>query len=72
MAAFNFESATLKLNFETGVDEQGKPVLTSKTYRNVRPNLEASKLASVAQAISSLTKYPLYDVQRSVTESIEM
>lgn len=72
MAALNFESATLKLSYETGVDELGKPVITSKSYRNVRQNLEAAQLASVVQAISGLSSFPLHDAQQNETQSIEM
>ncbi|MFP3917309.1 DUF1659 domain-containing protein [Lysinibacillus telephonicus] len=72
MAALNFESATLKLSYETGVDKLGKTVLTSKTYRNVRPDLDASQLASVVQAISGLSSYPLHEAQQNQTQSIEM
>lgn len=72
MAALNFESATLKLSYVTGVNELGKTVLTSKTYRNVRPNLNASQLASVVQTISSLSSYPLHEAQQNETQSIEL
>lgn len=70
MASYNFEEATLKITFETGLDENGKPVVTSKTYRNVRSNVEAEKIASVALAIASLSKYPLHAANKTETESI--
>ncbi|KGR90330.1 hypothetical protein CD30_12230 [Ureibacillus massiliensis 4400831 = CIP 108448 = CCUG 49529] len=71
MAAYNFEEASLKLLFETGLDELGMPVLTSKTIRNVRDDVEVEKLATVSQAIASLSKYPLNQAKKSETEVIE-
>ncbi|KGR77774.1 DUF1659 domain-containing protein [Ureibacillus manganicus] len=71
MATYNFEEANLKLLFETGLDEFGKPLVTTKTYRNVRNNVEVEKIASVAQAIASLSKYPLHQAKKSKTETIK-
>nr|WP_106779039.1 DUF1659 domain-containing protein [Lysinibacillus timonensis] len=71
MAVYNFEEASLKLYFETGLDEFGKPVLTSKTYRNVRDNALVEQVATVAQSIASLSKYPLNEAKKSETETIE-
>lgn len=71
MATFSFENAALKLFFETGVNELGKTIVTSKTYRNIRSNVDASQVALVVQAISSLSNYPLQDAQKIETETIE-
>ncbi len=71
MAVYNFEEANLKLYFETGLDEFGKPQVASKTYRNVRNNVTVDKIASVAQGIASLSKYPLHQAKKSETEAIE-
>ncbi|BDH61747.1 hypothetical protein MTP04_18770 [Lysinibacillus sp. PLM2] len=71
MAAYNFEEASLKLFFETGLDELGMPILTSKTIRNLRDDVEVEKLAVVSQAIASLSKYPLNQAKKSETEGIE-
>ncbi|HWL25892.1 MAG TPA: DUF1659 domain-containing protein [Ureibacillus sp.] len=71
MAVYNFEEATLKLLFETGLDEFGKPVITSKTYRNVRNDVEVEKIATVAQAIASLSKYQLNQAKISQTEAVD-
>ncbi len=70
MAAYNFDGASLKLSFETGLDEFGKPVLTSRTYRNVRNDVPVESIAAVTTAIANLSKYPLHQAQKSETESI--
>ena len=71
MSAYNFEEASLKILFETGMDKYGKPQVTTKTYRNVRNDIPADQIAVVAQVIASLSKYSLHEAKRSETEAIE-
>lgn len=71
MAVYNFEGATLKILFETGLDEYGKPLVTTKTYRNIRNDVEVDKIATVVQALASLSKYQLHQAKKSETEAIE-
>ncbi|SOC37191.1 DUF1659 domain-containing protein [Ureibacillus acetophenoni] len=71
MAVYNFEGATLKVLFETGLDEYGKPVVTTKTYQNIRNNVEVEKIATVTQAIASLSKYQLHQAKKTETNAIE-
>lgn len=71
MAAFNFDSAALKISYVTGLDEQGKAIVTSKTYRNVRDNVEASAVLSVVQAISSLSSYDYLFAEKILTETVD-
>lgn len=70
MSTYNFEEASLKILFETGMDEYGKPQVTTKTYRNVRNNVPADQIAFVVQAIASLSKHSLHQAKRSETEAI--
>ncbi|MDN4492452.1 DUF1659 domain-containing protein [Ureibacillus aquaedulcis] len=71
MAAFNFDSAAIRISYVTGVDEQGKSVITSKTYRNVRNNVEASEILTVVQAISSLTSHNFLLAEKILTETVD-
>ncbi|MFJ8235975.1 DUF1659 domain-containing protein [Ureibacillus sp. NPDC094379] len=71
MATFNFQNATLKISYETGVDEAGKPVLASKTYNNVRENVTPSQVAAVIQGIASLSNYPLSAALKTETDEIQ-
>ncbi|MBM7609937.1 hypothetical protein JOD29_003213 [Lysinibacillus composti] len=71
MATFNFQNATLKISYETGVDEAGKPVFTSKTYNNVRENVTPTQVAAVIQGIASLSNYPLSAALKTETEEIQ-
>ncbi|PYF07358.1 DUF1659 domain-containing protein [Ureibacillus chungkukjangi] len=72
MAAYNFENATLRLSYVTGVDENGKAIITSKTYRNLQENVEAADVLVVAQALSSLSSYDFYLAKKILTEAVEM
>ncbi|SOC06225.1 uncharacterized protein DUF1659 [Ureibacillus xyleni] len=72
MAAYNFDSASVKLVFVSGMDEFGKPVFTSKTYQNLRPDVQPEQLSSVVYAIAGLCQNPLNDVKRIVSESVDL
>ncbi|HWK21522.1 MAG TPA: DUF1659 domain-containing protein [Ureibacillus sp.] len=72
MAAFNFDNASLKLSFQTGVDQSGKAIVSAKTYRNLRNNLDASQVLAVVQAIASLSSYDLLYAEKVQTETIEV
>lgn len=71
MAALHFENATLKLVFQTGVNEDGKAIFTTKNFQNVRSNLEASQIAQVVEAITKLSSAPLNSAAKIETESLE-
>lgn len=72
MAQFRFENASLKLFYETGVDEQGKPILASKTYQNIRESVSANQLQAVVNAFGSLSHYPVYQAKVVKTDTIEL
>ncbi|AKG03436.1 MULTISPECIES: DUF1659 domain-containing protein [Salimicrobium] len=63
-------NSTLKLDFETGVDELGQPVYKTKSFRNVRTEATAEALYAVAEKLESLQQYPLYEVTRDDESSI--
>lgn len=70
MATFSFDQAVLRLTYETGIDEFGKSVFATKSYRNLRSDVEADQLVSVVGAISSLSEHTLTKVQKLQTDSI--
>lgn len=71
MPVFTFDQATLKLSFETGIDESGKSIIASKTYRNVRDQVSAVQVFTVVQALAGLTKHHLLYAQKIQTEMID-
>lgn len=72
MANLTFDNATLKLVYEVGIDENGDPIISSKTYRNLRSNLTAERLAAVVQALMNLSSNPVLYASTSKTEKIEL
>lgn len=72
MANLTFEQGTLKLVYETGVDEYGESIFTSRTYRNVKPNVTADRLAGVVQAFIELSNYPVVHASVTRTDKIEL
>lgn len=65
MAVANIIDSKLRLVFETGLDEQGKPVHKSKTYSSVKQAATADQLFTVGQAVASLSNDPLVALNRS-------
>lgn len=72
MAAYSFQSATLKISYETGVDESGKSILSSKTYNNVRDNVLPDQLLAIVQGIGSLSNYPIVEAVKTEAETLDM
>lgn len=70
MALFTFENASLKVFFEAGVDHEGQPIFTTKTYQNVRESATADQIHAVAEAINSLSSSPVLKAQVVRTDSI--
>jgi len=58
------QRSQLRLTFEVGVTETGKPIYKNKTYV-IKPNATESSLVSVAQALASLQSAPLVHVYRT-------
>ncbi|KON86006.1 hypothetical protein AF332_03715 [Sporosarcina globispora] len=65
MAQAIIVDSKLRLVFETGLNEQGKPVYKSKTYNSVKPSATADQLFTVGQAIAGLSSYPLAELNRN-------
>lgn len=57
--------SSLRLVFETGFDQEGKPILKSRTYSNLNVAATPDQVYRAAQALASLTSHPLYSVERN-------
>lgn len=71
MANLTFENATLKLVFQTGINEMGEPIYRSKTFRNLRENVTPERLVHVVQALATLSEDPVEEALIGKTERIE-
>lgn len=50
MAAYEFEQATMTLQFEAGTGEEGKKLYKTASYRNIQATATAEQLGVVATA----------------------
>lgn len=70
MAQVMLAETTLKLIFEVGMNELGKPVYKTKSFTNVNKEAATDQLFQVAQALSVLCRDPLSSVQRNDSSEI--
>lgn len=70
MAVKDFKQAVGRIIFETGVDDHGKPIRKTKTYRNLAAQAEASSIYEALEALSGLSAFPVVEVEHIVTETI--
>ncbi|MGE8203422.1 DUF1659 domain-containing protein [Heyndrickxia sp. NPDC080065] len=64
MAQLLLKKAGLKLAFDGGVDDKGKPITKVKTFNNVRLEATTDELLQAAQAIGSLSQKNLFGIER--------
>ena len=55
-------ASSLKLQFNKGLGSNGKAVIGSKTFSNLKESSSADDILSVANANGELQKHDLYDV----------
>lgn len=67
MAQAIITGSKLRLSYEIGLDDKGKPIFKSKTYANVVEEATTDQLHQVGQALASLSNYPLSGMERNDT-----
>jgi hypothetical protein len=65
MANVVIQDRQLRLVFENGVDEKGKPKYKSKNFNNIKMDADADALLDVAQAIADLQTLTLSHVEQN-------
>ncbi|EKN69096.1 hypothetical protein BABA_11721 [Neobacillus bataviensis LMG 21833] len=70
MAQALLEGTKLRLVFEAGIDDEGKPIYKAKTFNNVTKAATADQLAQAAQAIAALCKDQLNKIERNDSSEI--
>ncbi|MFJ7637780.1 MULTISPECIES: DUF1659 domain-containing protein [unclassified Peribacillus] len=63
-------STTLRLDFETGLNEKGEIVFKRKSFSNIKTNALVDQLSATAKAIASVQNYPMGEVNRVDTNAI--
>ncbi|WP_042462173.1 DUF1659 domain-containing protein [Neobacillus dielmonensis] len=70
MAQGFLETTKLRLVFQTGMDDEGKPIIRSKTFSNVTKAATADQLYQAANALAGLTIDQLNKVERNDSSEI--
>jgi len=70
MAVILAKDLKLRISYETGVGEDGKPVLKTKSYANVSDSATPDQLQQVGQALASLSNYPTHALEKSELHEI--
>ena len=70
MAQAMLKDSRLTLVFETGMSEDGKPIHKTKSYANVQKDATPDQLSQAADALGSLSAYPLISVERTDKHNI--
>ncbi len=70
MAQALLTGTKLRLVFQVGMDEEGKPILKSKTFSNVKKESTTDQLFQAATAISALTNDMLNNLERNDSSEI--
>ncbi|MFD2442792.1 DUF1659 domain-containing protein [Bacillus sp. CGMCC 1.16607] len=65
MAQSMLVESSLRLVYETGLNEKGEPIYKGKTYNNVKKEATVDQLFQVAQAIGTLSTDPIHAVERN-------
>jgi hypothetical protein len=64
MATTILVESSLRLMFETGLNEKGEPIFKGKTY-NVKKEATVDQLFQVSQAIGTLSIHPISTIERN-------
>ncbi|WP_428910020.1 DUF1659 domain-containing protein [Niallia sp. Krafla_26] len=70
MALLMTKDSKLRVIFEIGTSEEGKPIFKTKSYANVVEGATPDQLYQAAQALASLSNYPMSNVQQSELHEI--
>ncbi|MBL5767265.1 MULTISPECIES: DUF1659 domain-containing protein [Heyndrickxia] len=71
MADILLKGSSLRLVFNNGVDDNGKPVFKTKTFNNIRLEATPEEMLKVAQAIDSLSQKDLFNVERNDSSDVK-
>ncbi|CAH0345821.1 DUF1659 domain-containing protein [Bacillus sp. CECT 9360] len=70
MATQSLYASTLRITFETGLNEKGEPMLKRKAFSNVKTSATADQLLQTAQSLANLQMHTLVEIARQDTANI--
>ena len=71
MATLMYNTGSLKLKINKGLDLNGKDIIVTKSFSNVRESASAEDMEAVATAIGSLQKDDHYETQVTRSYTIQ-
>lgn len=70
MAQVILVDTKLSLSFETGINESGEPIIKKKTFSNISTAAVPDQLFLFAQAIATLSNFPVTAVLKSDSSDV--
>ena len=70
MAIKMTRDSKLRVVFQTGDTEEGKPIYKTKSYSNVAEDVTPDQLQQVGEALASLSTYPMGGIQQSLLHEV--
>ncbi|MDQ0217329.1 DUF1659 domain-containing protein [Peribacillus cavernae] len=70
MANQSLYASTLRVTYETGLNEKGEPQLKRKAFSNVKTSATADQLLQTAQSMANLQQFIVVEIARQDTASI--
>ena len=70
MAIKMTKDSKLRVIFETGLTEEGKPIFKTRSYSNLAEDVTPEQLQQVGEALASLSTYPMGGIQQSLLHEI--
>jgi hypothetical protein len=64
MAQAVVTASKLRLVFQVGMDDEGKPILKAKTFNNIQKSATPDQLLQAAQALIGLSNDTLSNIER--------
>ncbi|MDQ1000570.1 hypothetical protein QFZ28_000970 [Neobacillus niacini] len=64
MAQAVVTASKLRLVFQVGMDDEGKPILKAKTFNNIQKSATPDQLFQAAQALIGLSNDTLSNIER--------
>ena len=70
MAIKMTRDSKLRVVFQTGHTDEGKPIYKTKSYSNVAEDVTPDQLQQVGEALASLSTYPMGGIQQSLLHEV--
>lgn len=62
--------SSLKIKFDCGLNNEGRSIIKSRTYSNLKPNAQAIDVYNIANALASLQKNRVLDILKQDSTSL--